>query len=147
MNKKKWWGVRSAGCALALLLGAVTIGNAHGAYVDCRMCHLDPAPDSGARDYFDYFSLPRRQHPTGMDYPAAGNPDFFRPTAFSDGVAFFDRNGNGMADVDEVQLFGAGGKVECASCHREHGDAPPPAQPRMYLRMATDVLCFVCHRI
>jgi hypothetical protein len=147
MKKNKWWGVRVAAlCALASLLGPA-VGDAHGAYSDCGMCHLDPPPDSGAKDYFDYFVVPERRHPTGIDYPAAQNQDFFRPTALAGDIAFFDRNGNGVADLDEVQLFGAGGKVECASCHREHGDAPPPPQPHMYLRVASDLLCLVCHRV
>jgi hypothetical protein len=148
MNNNKWWGVKAAAvCALASLLGPGSVGDAHGAYSDCGMCHLDPPPDSAARDYFDYFVVPQRRHPTGIAYPEAQNPDFFRPTAQAGDVAFFDRNGNGVADPDEVQLFGAGGMLECASCHREHGDAPLPAQPHMYLRVATDLLCLVCHRV
>jgi hypothetical protein len=66
-----------------------------------------------------------RQHPTGIAYPEAQNAEFSRSTALAGEVAFFDQNGNGVADPDEVQLFGVGGKLECASCHREHGDAPP----------------------
>ena len=58
-----------------------------------------------------------------------------------------DQNGNGVADPEEVQLFGTGERIECASCHREHGDAPPPARPHMYLRVAADLLCLVCHRV
>jgi predicted CXXCH cytochrome family protein len=122
------------------------MGVAHGAYVDCRMCHLDPAPGSLAKDYFDYFVLRERQHRTGMAYPPAQNQEFFRPTKLGDDVAFFDRNDNGVADLEEVQLFGTEAKVECASCHREHGQTPPPAQPNMYLRMPDDMLCMVCHR-
>jgi predicted CXXCH cytochrome family protein len=82
-----------------------------------------------------------------MAYPPPQNPDFFRPTVLLGDISFFDRNGNGIADFDEIQLFGTGGKVECASCHREHGDAPPPPQPNMYLRVTAAMLCMVCHRI
>lgn len=148
MNKKKWWGVVWAAlCVLASLLGPGAMPAAHAAYSDCGMCHLDPTPGSGAKDYFEYFAIPQRRHPTGIAYPAAQDPDFFRPTAVAGDIAFFDQNGNGLADPDEVQLFGSDGTVECASCHREHGQAPPPAQPHMYLRVAADLLCLVCHRV
>ena len=148
MNKNRWRGVKLvAACALASLLGLASTGDAHGAYADCELCHLDPAPDSRAKDYFDYFAMPERQHPTGIAYPAAPNPDFFRPTALAGDITFFDNNGNGVADLEEVQLFGIGGKIECASCHREHDGASPPAQPNLYLRVAADLLCMVCHRL
>ncbi|HEY0823830.1 MAG TPA: hypothetical protein VGD76_08590 [Ramlibacter sp.] len=148
MNKNAWRGVKLAGaCVLASLLGLVSTGGAHGAYVDCAMCHLDPAPDSGAKDFFEYFALPARQHPTGIAYPPPQNPDYLRPTALVGDIIFFDRNGNGAVDLDEVQLFGLAGTIECASCHREHGDAAPPPEPNMYLRVSTQVLCAVCHRV
>jgi hypothetical protein len=147
MNKNTYQTVKLAAfCTLALMLGPAVMGDAKGAYLDCRMCHLDPAPGSTAKDYFDYFARPERQHPTGIDYPLAAIRDYLPPTALADGILFFDSNGNGIADIDEVQLFGVSGKIECASCHREHGDAPPPPQPNMYLRLASDRLCLVCHR-
>ena len=123
------------------------MGEAVADYVDCGMCHLDPAPGSGAKDYVEFFVYPERQHPTGIAYPQAHNKDYLRPTALASGIPFFDTNGNGIADLDEVQLFGTGLNVECASCHREHGEAPPPAQPNMYLRVMTRGLCAVCHRM
>jgi predicted CXXCH cytochrome family protein len=147
MKKNKWWGVTLAtACAVASLAGPGSVGDAHAAYIDCTMCHLDPAPGSPAKDYFDYFATPQRQHPTGRAYPTSLPQEFFLPTALVGDIVFFDRNGNGIADADEVQLFGTGAKVECASCHREHGDAPPPPQPNMYLRMSAAMLCMVCHR-
>lgn len=148
MNKNAWRGVKlAAACALASLLGLVSTGIAHGAYVDCAMCHLDPEPDSRAKDFFEYFAVPARQHPTGVSYPPAQNTDYLRPTALAGDIIFFDTNGNGIADFDEVQLFGFSGKIECASCHREHGDTAPPPQPNMYLRVGTQLLCAVCHRV
>lgn len=147
MSKMRWCGVKlAAACALASLLGLASTGDAHGAYADCAMCHLDPDPGSRAKDYLTYFSMPQRHHRTGTAYPPAQNQGFSRPTALAGDIAFFDRNSNGVADLDEVQLFGIDGKIECASCHREHGDAPPPAQPSMYLRLANNLLCQVCHR-
>ncbi len=148
MKKNQWWGVRlAAACALASLLGPISTGAAYGAYVDCTMCHLGPAPDSQAQDYTEYFALVKRQHPTGIAYPSPLNQDYFRPTALFGDIVFFDTNGNGIADTDEVQLFGISATIECASCHREHGEAPPPAQPNMYLRVGNGLLCPVCHRI
>jgi predicted CXXCH cytochrome family protein len=146
MDNNKWWGPGLGLCfALALLVGP--IGSAQGAYVDCRMCHLDPLPDSGAKDYYDFFASSGQQHPSGMAYPSPQNQEFYRPTALRVDVSFFDDNGNAVADEDEVQLFGVPAMVECASCHREHGDAPAPSQPRMYLRVAADRLCMICHRL
>ena len=146
MKKKKGRGARLAAAgALAWLLAPAFMGSAHGAYIDCRLCHLDPAPDSAAKDYFEYFALPQRQHPTGIAYPSALNREYLRPVVGD--VAFFDDNGNGVPDIGEVQLFGLAGQVECASCHREHGESPPPPQPAMYLRVSTPLLCMVCHRI
>lgn len=153
MKNNKWLGARLAGCfVLASLLGPLSSGSARGAYVDCRLCHLDPAPGSGAQDYYNYFFMP--QHPTGMAYPLGPNQEFFRPTGSAGGITFFDRNGNGIADIDEVQMFGVTATVECASCHREHGDSPSARskssrtpQPNMYLRLGSDLLCMVCHRI
>jgi hypothetical protein len=70
----------------------------------------------------------------------------FRPTALGRRASrlYFDRErAYGVADLVEVQLFGAGGKVECAP--------GPPAStvpqraagpcPNMYLRVASDLLC------
>lgn len=148
MRTKGRWGARlAASFAAAWLLGLAYTGDAHGAFTDCAMCHLDPAPDSGAKDFFEYFATPTRQHPTGVAYPPPQNLEYLRPTALAGDIVFFDKNGNGIVDWDEVQLFGAGGTIECASCHGEHGDTPPVTQPNMYLRVATGTLCLVCHRL
>lgn len=133
----------------ALIVGLAYVCDASGAYVDCRLCHLDPSPDSGAPDYFEYFAAPARQHPTGVAYPPGQNPNYNPLTSLDGDIAFFDRNGNGIADLDEIQVFGIAKTIECSSCHREHGNSPPPPQPNMYLRLsnAYDALCRVCHRI
>lgn len=145
-------------CMLGLIAGLS--GNANGGYIDCRTCHLDPLPDSGAPDYFEYFAEPRRQHPTGIAYPVFQGSDYNGPTGLEGDIAFFDSNGNGIADADEIQLFGITRKVECSSCHREHGDSPQPVKTKgnkrsgtsqttnQYLRLsnAFDALCRVCHR-
>lgn len=134
-------------CGLGLMVGLAF--NANGAYIDCKVCHLDPTPDSGAPDYFEYFAEPKRQHPVGVAYPLAPGQDYNLPMALDGDITFFDANGNGIADLDEIQLFGLSRKIECSSCHREHGTSTPPPQPNMYLRLsnALDALCRVCHRI
>lgn len=135
---------------VALVGGTGSIPSATGAYVDCTLCHLDPDPGSAAKDYFEYFAEPARQHPVRIAYPYSPNSGFNTPTGRVGGIAFFDANGNGIVDPEEIQLFGANDQVECSSCHAEHADgSPPPAQPNMYLRVANnaDALCRVCHEL
>ena len=134
--------------SMLALIGLACIGEAHGSYSDCKVCHLDPQPDSAAKDYYEFFVDTKRQHVVAVDYPVS-SLGYRRPTAIQAGITFFDSNGNGIPDIDEVQLFGATDKVECSSCHREHGTTSPPAEPNMYLRIvnASDVLCQVCHEI
>lgn len=143
-----WAGRLRVCCTHALVIGMVYVCDASGAYLDCRSCHLDPAPDSGARDYYEYFAEPQRQHPTGVAYPQGPAQDFNLPMGQDGLVSFFDSNGNGIADIDEIQLFGYDRKIECSSCHREHGTGIPPLQPNMYLRISNsqDALCRTCHR-
>ena len=114
--------------------------------VDCRTCH---APDgaTGARDFSHIYAKPSSHHPVGVKYSAALNSN--QPNGQSAGVIFFDRNGNGLPDADEIQLFGESGAatVECASCHREHGNAPAGASGNFYLRVDNtgSALCITCH--
>lgn len=137
-------------CLVALVSGMMPILNATGAYVDCKLCHLDPDPNSAAQDYLEYYSSPNREHIISVAYPSSPKADYNRPTGQEAGIRFFDTNGNGIADMNEIQLFGTAVQVECSSCHVEHGDgSPPPAQPNMYLRMtnAGSALCNVCHKL
>jgi hypothetical protein len=149
MNRTRWASATLAmACGFAALLGAAWSGDAHAGYVDCTLCHLAPTPGSLAKDYSEFFTRSRGHHSTGTAYPPIQDRSFFRPTVQAGDIGLFDRNGNGVADADEVQLFGAEGKVECASCHREHGDtAPQPDRPAMYVRLPTSQMCMVCHRI
>lgn len=141
--------------------------------VDCRSCH---APDgiSGARDFSQYYTHPpdghpigrgfHFNHPVGMKFPAGlnANQKFKPPNVRSADITFFDRNGNGQPDSDEVQLFadiddvtgeviGENGDVtvECASCHKAHGNAPVPVNTpgNFYLRIDNkgSALCLTCH--
>lgn len=99
----------------------------------CMACH-NPNNFLGAPD-FTVFSIQtdlRDDHPIGILFPqntTQGGVDFNTPThtniATVSGVQmpFFDRDGDGRIDTNEVRLYdtGDGPEVECASCHDPHG--------------------------
>lgn len=156
--------------ASTAILGA---GVARAEYSDCRSCHYATAIDSTAPDYTGYFLAPGH-HPVRVSYPARA--DYNQPAGAATGVLFFDLNGNGVPDPDEIQLFSSTaltpatgtttttrvkGKVkstaitdtwviDCASCHIEHGIAPPdPLHSADYVRRAGGerLLCLTCHNL
>ena len=120
----------------------------------CRSCH-SPDGAAGARDFSSVYAPNTIHHSVGVEFPqdAQAGAKFKQPNGKIGNVAFFDRNGNGQPDGDEVQLFGGKGavKVECASCHREHGGSPASAvrHAGFQLRIDNDnsALCLVCHNI
>jgi mono/diheme cytochrome c family protein len=126
-------------------------GNAQN--VDCRSCHV-PNGAEGARDFSSIYANPESHHSVGVSYPLGSNayPNFNLPNGLSADIAFFDRNGNGQPDSDEIMLFGTKSRVtvECASCHKAHGSSPvfgnEPTD--LYLRVtnAGSALCTTCHR-
>jgi len=119
----------------------------------CRNCHA-PNGEAGARDFSFIYDNPLSHHSVGVSYPLGSNayPIFNLPTGQSGDVAFFDRNGNGQPDNDEIQLYGSSisATVECASCHMEHGGKQVSgyAHPASYLRVPNvgSSLCKTCHR-
>jgi hypothetical protein len=120
----------------------------------CRLCH-SPNATMGAKDFSSIYAKPASHHPVGVSYPLGPSafPKFNPPTGQNSAVAFFDVNGNGKPDVNEIQLFGTSFSVtvECASCHREHGDSPGSeyaAPNETYLRVTNfnSALCTTCHR-
>ncbi|MFI4941593.1 MAG: cytochrome c3 family protein [Burkholderiales bacterium] len=121
--------------------------------VDCRSCH-SPNGTAGAKDFSAFYTNPKSHHPVGVRYPPApqAEPNFKMPNGRNDVAAFFDRNGNGQPDNDEVMLFGPKGAVtvECASCHREHGNSRSPgttaADPYLRVENTNSALCMTCHR-
>lgn len=131
----------------ALLIAAPIHGYAQ--LFDCRSCH-GPIGAPGASDLSRYYDNTTRHHKTGMEYPV-GNQDFAFPTGESFGTTFFDRNRNGLPDNNEIQMFDTSGAIiiECATCHMEHGDVPPPpgTPPHPYLRFKNigSALCTTCH--
>lgn len=136
--------IKTAASILMLALSCVLF-EASASFVDCTQCHYDL--DSLSK--YDHDS----NHVTGANYPSAPRlgSEYNAPTGHTVDIAFFDANGNGLPDADEIQLFGAGNTVECSSCHAGHEEAPPPsATPKnMYLRVGTrdSAMCLVCHRI
>ena len=147
-----------ASCTCMLLFISISgcaqkgyVQQGHAQNVDCRSCHtLNSA--AGAGDFSHIYANPSSHHPVGIKYPADPNakPNFKQSNSYA-GTGFFDRNGNGKPDSDEVQLFGANGEatVECASCHKEHWNASPAASATRnhYLRLdnAGSALCTTCH--
>ena len=120
--------------------------------VDCRICH---SPDGipGARDFTSIYANPKSHHPVGVNYPLGTNayPKFRMPDGQAGDIAFFDRNGNGRPDFDEIQLYGNSIRVtvECASCHRPHEDSLEAGNSpnEAYLRFDNlrSALCKTCH--
>lgn len=145
----------------------------HAQNIDCRSCHA-PNGIPSARDFSQYYIHPADghpigngfhfNHPVGMKYPVglSASQKFKSPNGRSAEIVFFDRNGNGQPDSDEIQLFvevdevtgeviGGSGDiiVECSSCHRAHGNDPAPANTPgdSYLRINNkgSALCLTCH--
>lgn len=135
----------------AIMLVAVSI-RVHAQNVDCRSCHA-PNGAVGATDFSPIYASPTTHHSVGRNYPAGLNatPNFNQPNGQSAGLTFFDRNGNGQPDNDEIQLFSEGGAatVECASCHAPHGNEPAPTNTagNLHLRGGNkgSALCTTCH--
>lgn len=120
---------------------------------DCRSCHA-PNGAAGAKDFSSIYSSPASHHPVGVRYPLGSSafPNFNVPNVQGTDIAFFDRNGNGKPDDNEIQLFGTSVtvSVECASCHKAHGGSPAPVNSKAnaYLRIdnIASALCMTCHR-
>lgn len=150
--------------------GALAPALAQAAYSDCRTCHFDTTPENTAPDLTGYFIQPGH-HPVRVNYPARA--DFKQPGGTEAGILYFDQNGNGALDPDEIQIFSSAltsGSVsasatrtraprktqldtwviDCASCHAEHGaTAPEPDHPPDYVRPAggEQFLCVTCHNL
>ncbi len=115
----------------------------------CVACHNAPNPTLTAPDFgafvigadFDpdaQFQSPADyladDHPVGVAYPTdLANADYNEPTVKQARIAFFDRDGDGHADPNEIRLYdsGEGYEVECASCHDPHGIRVKPGSDRI----------------
>ena len=133
-----------------LLLGVSSLGRAQN--FDCLDCH-DITGSAGVDDFSMIYAHTKPHHPVGIAYPSGptANEDFKAPHGQSAGITFFDRNGNGQPDSNEVQLYDVNGEatIECATCHIEHGTTPLPADAPadVYLRVKNtgSALCSTCH--
>lgn len=127
-------------------------GSGHAQNIDCRSCHA-PGSTSGAADFSTVYANVSSHHPVGIVYPTglSADPNFHLPNGQSGDVLFFDMNGNGQPDSDEIQLFGTNGTstITCSSCHREHGTAPLPANAlrdaHLRVTIVGSKLCSTCH--
>ena len=134
-------------------------GSAQGSERSCLSCHSPFAGTQGlgATD-FTAVALGTdlsNDHPVGVPYRdpyVYPGVDYRAADATSKNMRFFDTNGNGRADPDEVRFYdtGTGYKVECASCHDPHG-VPSRGKTglfnRTFLRVTNDrsQLCLTCH--
>jgi len=121
--------------------------------VDCRSCHITGGA-SDTENFSVIYTDAKRHHSVGVQYPlsSSSDSDFSLPNGQVAGIKFFDRNGNGKPDENEIQLFGSDGefKVECSSCHMLHGETQShdnDAVDASYLRInnAKSGLCVTCH--
>lgn len=133
--------------AAALSLAGLAGGAAWAGNVDCRLCHSGADPQIQAPDFTRYYTEAARHHPRPAAYPPTGEARYHQPGRQDGDIAWFDGDGNAEPDAGEVQLFGPARSVDCATCHREHGELGQPAIPGTYLRVGMPgALCLVCHR-
>lgn len=141
---------------------------------NCTFCHNQPGGITANVPDYRVFALGtdlRDDHPIGVLYPTDFTPgavDFNQPSVVIPGKwSFFDDNGNGIAEKNEVRLYdsGEGPEVECASCHDPHGipsNGPGTRFNPSFLRVNNGIsgfsagetgirsagpsaLCLVCH--
>ncbi len=91
-------------------------------------------------------------HPVGVTYPDPSLYDFEAGMIQTANLAFFDNDGDGRADTNEIRLYsdGTAYRVECASCHDPHG-VPESGNSgpllASFLRVDSDgsTICLSCH--
>lgn len=121
---------------------------------ECMTCHSPSGPSSAA----DFTAMAigtdlTDDHPIGIPFAATGlGVDFNPTTGTGSGMTFFDDDGDGRADTDEIRLYdtGEGPEVECASCHDPHGVPSAGAGSTInptFLRVsnAGSQVCLTCH--
>lgn len=122
----------------------------------CLACHSASAGivGAGARS-FDVFALGTDlsdNHPVGIGFPSSRvGIDFNATTAQKSSISFYDTDGDGKPDSNEVRYYdtGDGFEVECASCHDPHGVKSGVGNQLnpMFLRRDNkhSALCQTCH--
>lgn len=127
-------------------------GGQHNTMVECMNCHSAGA--GSVATSFASFVIGtdlRDDHPVGVTFPS-GAPDFFQPGGTTGALKFFDTDGNGRADKQEIRLYKTGGeyRVECASCHDPHGvpsGGSGTTFNKTFLRKTNEAsgVCLTCH--
>jgi hypothetical protein len=125
-------------------------------YGECQSCHSISGDqhDPATIPKFDVFFIGtdlRNDHPVGVLFPAS-NPDFRSGTVDRGYLRFYDSDGNGHADKNEIRLYntGDGFEVECATCHDPHGVPTNGAGSQFtktFLRVenTASAVCLTCH--
>lgn len=127
---------RRSACRLIVLVGALMMSAANAA----PGCSNSPYAIDEAK-----YTLGPKHHPMGRPLPAT--PAFNQPDRCSGAIRFFDQNHNGLAEPNEVRVFGSLHQVDCGSCHGEDATALTPSSAGLFLRQNAATLCLVCHRI
>lgn len=131
------------------------LANGPGATTGCTYCHTN---SSGFTESFEAFVIGndlRNDHPIGVRYPESFTGiDFAVPSATNanNTMSYFDKNGSGRVDTNEIRLYntGDGFEVECASCHDPHG-VPEAGSGTLFIpsflrvKNSGSALCLTCH--
>lgn len=126
-----------------------------GSTTTCITCHNIPGSEPAIPDWGVAFigTDLTNDHPVGIRFPAAGpGVDFNQPNRNTGRIAYFDTDGNGHADANNIRVYASGNdfSVECASCHDPHG-VPSGGQGTVnfptFLRTSNtgSALCLTCH--
>ncbi len=148
------WQNVSGNNASHVVLGAPDTQTGGSSTTGCMVCHSRGSGFSNATDFtaFVIGDDLTNDHPIGVTFPTAAGVDFNPTTGATPGLAFFDANGDGRANNNEIRLYdsGDGMEVECASCHDPHGVPSGPRGSvliRSFLRVdnAGSGVCMTCH--
>ena len=120
---------------------------------DCLFCHASGG-STGKVDVSRYYVNNEVHHKVGVAYPlgSAIYDEYKMPTGLKNDISYFDQNGNGQPDVEEIRVFITKGVayITCASCHREHERSPVAREEPDddYLRGTNESsqMCLTCHR-
>ncbi len=147
-------GILAVTLASVMIVGCVQMGETPEGYEsndDCMFCH-SRANAKTARALEDMYINTADHHPVEIVYPPQLKSDTFNVfNAKRGNKHYFDSNGNGKLDDDEIRLFEDGeGKIEitCSTCHREHEKSPVRMEEpdEDFLRGDSREFCHVCHR-
>jgi len=120
----------------------------------CLVCHSPAGPADAADFTVAVIGLDlTNDHPIGVGLPVALiGSEFNDPAAIRGNVRFYDGDGDGRADSNEIRFYdtGDGSEVECASCHDPHGvplNGVSGTLTPNFLRVTNSgsQLCLTCH--